>query len=124
PRDLDAAGVRPVASAQDLEAGRAEVAAVEISDDVIGYVVDICRATREAPSVALGVSPRGATMLLATSRAWAWMRGRTYVSPGDVKALAGWTLAHRMQLRPEAQLEGVTTEAVLATVLATVPVPR
>lgn len=124
PRDLAAAGVRAVASAKDLEAGRAEVAQVEISDDVIGYVVDVCRATREAPSVALGVSPRGATALLATSRAWAWMRGRTFVSPDDVKALAAWTLSHRMQLRPEAQLEGVTTEAVLATVLATVPVPR
>jgi MoxR-like ATPase len=124
PRDLNAAGVRAVASSKDLDAGRAEVAAVEISDDVIGYVVDICRATREAPSVALGVSPRGATALLATSRAWAWMRGRTFVSPDDVKALAAWTLSHRMQLRPEAQLEGVTTEAVLATVLATVPVPR
>ncbi len=124
PRDLDAAGVRPVASAKDLEAGRAEIAKVEISDDVIGYVVDVCRATREAPSVALGVSPRGATALLATARAWAWMRGRTFVSPDDVKALAAWTLSHRMQLRPEAQLEGVTTDAVLATVLATVPVPR
>jgi len=91
---------------------------------VVGYIVDIARATRTMPSVSLGVSPRGATALLAGARAWAWMRGRTFVSPDDVKALASWTLVHRMQLRPEAELEGVTVDSVLATVLSTVPVPR
>ncbi|WP_062312600.1 AAA family ATPase [Demequina rhizosphaerae] len=124
PRDLAAAGVAPVASIADLERARAEVAGVEISDDVVGYIVDLCRATREAPSVSLGVSPRGATALMQTSRAWAWMRGRTYVSPDDVKALATWTLAHRMRIRAEAELEGVTAATVLTSVLATVPVPR
>lgn len=124
PRDLAAAGVTQVASTADLEQGRREVAAVDVSDDVVGYVVDLVRATREMPSVALGVSPRGATSLLAGARAWAWMRGRTFVSPDDVKALASWTMAHRMQLRPEAELEGVTRESVLQSVLAAVPVPR
>lgn len=124
PRDLVAAGVQKVATIESLERGRAEVAQVSISDDVVSYIVDICRATREAPSVSLGVSPRGATALMATSRAWAWMRGRDFVSPDDVKALAGWTLSHRMQMRAEAELEGVTTTAVLASVLASVPVPR
>ena len=74
--------------------------------------------------MSLGVSPRGATALMATSRVWAWMRGRTYVSPDDVKALAAWTLAHRIQVRAEAELEGVTPTSVLTTVLSTVPVPR
>lgn len=124
PRDLAAAGVSQVATAEDLEAGRREMARVEVSDDIINYVVDIARATREMPSVSLGVSPRGATALIAGARAWAWMRGRTFVSPDDVKALASWTLAHRMQLRPEAELEGVTRDSVLASVLASVPVPR
>ncbi len=124
PRDLVAAGVQKVASIENLDQGRAEVAKVSISDDVVSYIVDICRATREAPSVSLGVSPRGATALMATARAWAWMRGRDFVSPDDVKALAGWTLSHRMQMRAEAELEGVTTSAVLASVLASVPVPR
>ncbi|MDN4474904.1 MoxR family ATPase [Demequina sp. SYSU T00192] len=124
PRDLAAAGVGPVASIGDLERAREEVATVEISDDVVGYIVDLCRATREAPSVSLGVSPRGATALMQTSRAWAWMRGRTYVSPDDVKALATWTLAHRMRIRAEAELEGVTAATVLTSVLATVAVPR
>jgi len=124
PRDLRGAGLSVVATVADLEAARAEVAAVEISDDVVGYIVDICRATRDAPSVALGASPRAATALMTTSRAWAWMRGRTFVSPDDVKALAAWTLAHRISVRPEAELEGVTPTAVLTSVLASVPVPR
>jgi len=124
PRDLGAAGVNVVATAADIEQGRREVAQVDISDDVVGYVVDLARATREMPSVALGVSPRGATALLAGARAWAWMRGRTFVSPDDVKALASWVVVHRMKLRPESELEGVTRESVLQTVLAAVPVPR
>ena len=75
-----------------------------------------CSATRStcaarrgtSPSLSLGVSPRGATALLATSRAWAWLSGRGYVTPDDVKALAHPTLRHRVQLRAEAELEGVT----------------
>ncbi|WP_187697873.1 MoxR family ATPase [Cellulomonas sp.] len=124
PRDLVAAGLRPVAGAGELARARAEVAAVQVSPEVLGYVVDVCRATRTSPSLALGVSPRGATALLATSRAWAWLSGRGYVTPDDVQALAHPTLRHRVQLRPEAEIEGVTTESVLDTVLASVPVPR
>ncbi|WP_297081615.1 MoxR family ATPase [uncultured Demequina sp.] len=123
-RDLAAAGVTTVATSADLEAGRSAVAQVEVSPAVAQYIVDLCRATREAPSVALGVSPRGATALLATARAWAWMRGGTFVTPDDVKALAEWTLGHRIQMRAEAELEGVTVAAVLQSVLASVPVPR
>jgi MoxR-like ATPase len=124
PRDLAAAGVRPVAGPAELAAGAAAVRGLQVSPEVIGYVVDLARATRTAPSLQLGVSPRGATALLATARAWAWLSGRDFVTPDDVKALAHATLAHRVALRPEAELEGVTTESVLATVLASVPVPR
>jgi MoxR-like ATPase len=124
PRDLAAAGVSAVAGIADLSAGRAAVLAVRSDSDLLGYVVDICRATRSSPSLQLGVSPRGATMLLATSKAWAWLSGRDFVTPDDVKALARPTLRHRVILRPEAELEGVTADSVLDTVLATVPVPR
>jgi MoxR-like ATPase len=124
PRDLGAAGVRAVAGPEDLAVATAVVRRVAVSPAVLGYVVDLARATRSAPSVSLGVSPRGATALLATSRAWAWLSGRDYVTPDDVKALARPTLRHRVQLRPEAELEGVSVDAVLETVLATVPVPR
>ncbi|MFF3512338.1 AAA family ATPase [Streptomyces sp. NPDC002573] len=124
PRDLRAAGVRPVASAADLEAARAAVAKTTVSPEITAYVVDICRATRESPSLTLGVSPRGSTALLATARAWAWLTGRDYVIPDDVKALALPTLRHRVQLRPEAEMEGVTADSVINAILAHVPVPR
>ena len=122
PRDLSA--LRPVASAADLAAGRAGVLAVTVAPEVLGYVVDVCRATRTSPSLSLGVSPRGATALLATSKAWAWLSGRDYLTPDDVKALARPTLRHRVSVRPEAELEGVTPDGVLDGVLASVPVPR
>ncbi|HLZ37829.1 MAG TPA: MoxR family ATPase [Mycobacteriales bacterium] len=124
PRDLAAAGVTRVAGPVELAAARQAVASVTIAADVLGYVVDLCRATRSSPSLALGASPRGATALLATSRAWAWLSGRDYVTPDDVKALARPTLRHRVVLRPEAELEGATADGVLDGVLASVPVPR
>ncbi|MBT2546612.1 MoxR family ATPase [Streptomyces sp. ISL-44] len=124
PRDLHAAGIRPVAGPAQLEAAREAVAKVSVSPEIAGYVVDICRATRESPSLTLGVSPRGATALLATARAWAWLTGRDYVTPDDVKALALPTLRHRVQLRPEAEMEGVTADAVITAILSHVPVPR
>ena len=124
PRDLAGAGVTAVADRGVLDAARDRVANVQVAPEVLGYAVDLCRATRMSPSLSLGVSPRGATALLATSRAWAWLSGRDYVTPDDVKALAHPTLRHRVQVRPEAELEGVTAETVLSTVLANVPVPR
>jgi MoxR-like ATPase len=124
PRDLRAAGLQPVAGVSDLAAGRAAAAAVTVAPEVLGYIVDICRATRSSPSVSLGASPRGATALLRTARAWAWLSGRDYVTPDDVKALARPTLRHRLGLRPEAELEGATSDAVLESVLATTPAPR
>jgi MoxR-like ATPase len=124
PRDLAAAGVTPVAGPEDLAAGAAAVRRVTVEPAVMGYIVDLVRATRSSPSLSLGVSPRGATALLATSRAWAWLSDRPYVTPDDVKALARPTLRHRIQLRPEAELEGTTVDGVLDTVLGSVAVPR
>jgi MoxR-like ATPase len=124
PRDLSTADITPVASAADLEAGAAAVRQVEISPEVVAYVVDLARATRSSPSLSLGVSPRGATALMNTARAWAWLNGRGYVTPDDVKALAKATLAHRLTLRPEAELEGIGVDTVLDSALGAVPVPR
>jgi MoxR-like ATPase len=124
PRDLTSAGIQPVADAADLATATDAVRGVTVTPPVMGYIVDVVRATRSSPSLALGVSPRGATALLATSQAWAWLSGREYVTPDDVKALARPTLRHRVQLRPEAELEGVNVDGVLDSVLAAVPVPR
>ena len=122
PRDLSA--VRPVANGADLQAARQAVQGVLVADEVLGYIVDIVRATRQSPSLQLGVSPRGATALLAAARSWAWLSGRGYVTPDDVKAMARPVLRHRVGLRPEAELEGATPDGVLDGILASVPVPR
>ncbi|MGW5672741.1 AAA family ATPase [Micromonospora sp. NPDC003776] len=124
PRDLRAVGVRPVATAADLAAAREAVRGVHVAEPVLGYIVDLCRATRVAPALELGASPRGATAVLATAKAWSWLAGRDHVTPDDVKAVARPTLRHRLRLRPEVELEGVTVDAVLDAVLATVPTPR
>ena len=124
PGNLAATGIRPVAGPAELAAASAAVREVRVAAEVAGYIVDLCRATRQSPSLRLGVSPRGATALQATSRAWAWLAGRDYVTPDDVKALARPTLRHRIQLRPEAEIEGASPDGVLEAVLASVPVPR
>jgi MoxR-like ATPase len=124
PGDLVAAGVSAVAGAAELRAARLAAERVRVAPEVLGYIVDLCRATRRSPSLQLGASPRGATALLRTSRAWSWLSGRDYVTPDDVKALAKGTLRHRIALRPEAELEGATTDGILDGVLASVPVPR
>ncbi|MFS8104790.1 MoxR family ATPase [Lentzea alba] len=122
PRDLSS--LNAVAGAAHLEAGSAAVRSLTVAPEVIAYVVDVCRATRQSPAVRLGVSPRGATALLAAARAWAWLSGRDYVTPDDVKSLARPALRHRLELRPEAELEGATPDGVLDGVLGTVQVPR
>ncbi len=124
PRDLAAAGLRPVAGAAELAAARQAVRTVSVAPEVLSYVVDLCRATRSSPAIALGASPRGSTALLATAKAWAWLSGRDFVTPDDVKALARPTLRHRISLRAESELEGVTVDGVLEGVLSSVPVPR
>jgi MoxR-like ATPase len=122
PRDLS--HIRPVAGPAELAAGREAVRQVLVADEVMGYIVDIAGATRASPALQLGVSPRGTTALLATSRSWAWLSGRNYVAPDDVKAMARPTLRHRIALRPEAELEGATPDGVLDGILSAVPVPR
>ncbi|GIF98371.1 AAA family ATPase [Catellatospora citrea] len=124
PRDLGAVGIKAVAGPMELAAAREAVGRVTVTEPVLGYIVDVCRATRATPSVELGASPRGATSLLATAKAWAWLGGRDHVTPDDVKVMARPTLRHRLRLTPEAELEGVTAESVLDSVLASVPTPR
>ncbi|MCC6226909.1 MAG: MoxR family ATPase [Microthrixaceae bacterium] len=124
PHDIVGAGVRPVASLADLAQARREVAAVQVEPTVLQYMVMLCRATRDTPSVQLGVSPRGAAALLHASKAWAWLSGRPYVTPDEVKAVAKPVLRHRILVRPELELEGTSPDGVLDSLLATVPAPR
>ena len=124
PHDLAATGLTAVAGPDDLRAARAEVKDVRVEGPVLDYIVALARATRESPSLTLGVSPRGAAALLHAAKAWAWLAGRAFVTPDEVKAVAKPALRHRLLLRPELELEGVTADGVLDGVLAAVPAPR
>jgi MoxR-like ATPase len=124
PHDIAAAGVEPVASAADLAAARIEIDALHVEPPVLQYIVDLARATRVSPALTLGVSPRGAAALLHAAKAWAFLAGRPYVTPDEVKAVAKPALRHRLQLRPEVEIEGTTADSILEGILASVPAPR
>ncbi|MDH3682594.1 MAG: MoxR family ATPase [Acidimicrobiia bacterium] len=123
PHDPVAAGVRSVADPATLAAARAEVAAITVEDPVLAYIIEVVRATRQSPSLSLGVSPRGAAALLKTSKAWAWLSGRAFVTPDEVKTMAKPTLRHRVLVRPELEIEGIDADRVLDGILSQVPAP-
>jgi MoxR-like ATPase len=124
PHDVRGAGVRAVAGPAELVAAGAAIQRVRVDPVVQQYIVALCRATRESPSLLLGVSPRGATWLLHAAKAWAWLSGRGFVTPDEVKAVAKPCLRHRVMVRPELEIEGTQADAVLDGILATLPTPR
>jgi len=107
-----------------LEQAQQEVKSVTVQEALFSYIVQIARRTRDWPSLSLGASPRAAVSLMAVSKAFAAMDGRDYVIPDDVKASARPVLRHRIMLRPEADLEGITPDQVLEDVLRAVEVPK
>jgi MoxR-like ATPase len=116
--------VDTVADLPALNAVRAVVRELRIAEEVIDYIVDLVRATREDVSVQFGASSRAAVMLASASRALAATQGRDFVLPDDVQQLVLPTLRHRLVLSPAAEVEGLTTEAVLERIVASVPAPR
>ncbi len=123
PRNLAAAGLRTVVTAEEIRAAQRAAASVTVADDVLGYVVDLAQATRRSPSVQLGVSPRATTALLAAAKAWAWLGGYPAITPDHVQTMLVPTWRHRIRLRPDAELEGVSVDAVLGSVLQQTRVP-
>lgn len=116
-------GIEAVVSAEEIYAAQQAVAAVEVTDDVLGYVVDLARATRQSPSVELGASPRASTGLLSAAKGWAWLNASSAVTPDHVQTMLVPVWRHRLQLRPDAQIEGVSADAVLASVVQQTRVP-
>jgi MoxR-like ATPase len=121
--DLAAAGVEPVTNGAEIVAAQRAVRATHVEPAVLGYILALATASRTSRDVALGVSPRGALALLAAAQAAATVEGRAFVTPDDVKAVAALVLAHRIILRPEAELEGASADALVARLLASVPAP-
>ena len=121
PRALDE--VHAAVTSSDIRAAQRAAAAVTATDDVIAYIVDLARATRQSPSVQLGASPRAATALLAAAKAWAWLGGYPAITPDHVQAMIVPVWRHRIRLRADAEIEGVSVDAVLTSVLRQTPVP-
>jgi MoxR-like ATPase len=122
-RELEKMNLAPIAGGL-LEQAQQEVKSVTVQEALFSYIVQVVRRTRDWPSLSLGASPRAAVSLMAVSKAFAAMDGRDYVIPDDVKACARPVLRHRIMLRPEADLEGVTPDQVLEDVLRAVEVPK
>jgi MoxR-like ATPase len=121
---LEDFGLGSVVDSGQVLAARASVAALRLAPEIVDYVVDLTRATREHRALLHGASPRAASMLALASRALAALRGRDFVIPDDVKALFCNAMRHRVILAPAAEVEGLGSDAVLRQILDAVPTPR
>ncbi len=117
-------GIELAISAAELDTAVDTVAGVKLKDDIITYIVDLIRATRETPALETGASPRAAAALATAARARAAIDGRDFVIPDDVKTLALPALRHRILLSPGAEIEGKTTDETLAGIIEQTAAPR
>jgi MoxR-like ATPase len=117
-------GVKRVVTAKSLAAANAAVGAVRLNDEVVGYVLDLVRSTRETADLASGASPRSAAQLALAARARAALDGRDYAIPDDVKALALPVLRHRVILSPGAEIEGRRADEVISGLVERAAAPR
>ncbi len=124
PARLESAGLEPRTTVEEFLGAREAVRRVTAAPAVLGYITSIVRATRGFHLLTLGASPRASVMLLEAGRALAAMRGRSYVTPDDVRDLAAPALRHRLVVAPEAEIEGTTPDRCVAEVLKRVEVPR
>jgi MoxR-like ATPase len=121
---LASGAVQPVISATDLATLREQLLQLTVREELVGYLVDLIRATRNHESVLVGAGPRATQALLLASRALAALAGRDFVTPDDIKAMAAPVLEHRLILRPEFEIEGLSVGEVIQSILQQVAVPR
>ena len=122
-REIDSLGLAPLPPGLLAEAQQ-EVKSVKVEPALFTYIVQVARRTRDWPSLSLGASPRAAISLMVVARAMAAMDARDYIIPDDVKAAAPPVLRHRVVLKPEADLEGLTADLIITDVLKAVEVPK
>ncbi|HIK39013.1 MoxR family ATPase [Thermoleptolyngbya sp. M55_K2018_002] len=123
-RRLDLSRIKPVMSVEQVLKARQQVRAVQMTDALVDYLLALVQRSRQHPDLGLGASPRSAVAWLQASKARAWLEGRDFVTPDDVKAIARPLLRHRLILRPEAQLDGQQVDEVINSLLGQVAVPR
>ncbi len=116
--------IEGIITVEQILQARKLVKAQEVKEVIFDYLIDISHRTRQHPDLSLGASPRALVAWLQAAKANAWLEGRNFVTPDDVKAVALPLLRHRVLLRPEAQLDGLSVDAVITSVLNQVPVPR
>ena len=116
--------LKPVATVADCLAARRGVQQVTVNDNAIDYLLALVQQTRQHPDLSLGASPRAAIAWLHASKSAAWLDRRQMVVPDDFKQVALPLLRHRLVLRPEAQLDGLEIDTVIAGLVERVPVPR
>lgn len=121
---LASGAVKPVLGPGELDGLRAALQQVLVRDELGAYAVDLVRATRNHESVLIGAGPRASLALIAGARAAAAIAGRDFVTPDDIRSLAVPVLGHRLVLRPEFELEGLTLDELVSRLLEEVPVPR
>jgi MoxR-like ATPase len=121
---LESGAVQKVISDEDLQKLRKELDGITIRPEVLDYIVAVVRATRSHETVLVGAGPRATQALVLAGRVQAALLDRDFVTPDDVKSLAVPVLAHRLVLRPEFEIEGLTLNEVIARILETVGVPR
>lgn len=122
-REIDKMGLLPLPAGL-LAQAQQEVQSTKVEPALFQYIVQIARRTRDWPSLSLGASPRAAISMMVVARAIAAMDARDYLIPDDVKAAAPPVLRHRVVLRPEADLEGLTADLIITDVLRAVEVPK
>lgn len=123
--DLDGMGLARLSEGGDwISRFRGQINQVGVEDGIINYVQSMMEQTRRSPNLYLGASPRGGIALLRTSQCLAALEGREFITPDDIKRMALPVLRHRVILRPEAELEGLTPDTVLSRILEGIPVPR
>jgi MoxR-like ATPase len=123
-RHLEQTGMDPVISPALLAEVRAEISQVQVEDGILKYITDIAQESRRSLDLLLGASPRASIALLLASRSYAAIQGRSYVSPDDVKYLVRPVYRHRIILKPEAEIEGLTPDTVMGRILGRIEVPR
>ncbi len=123
-KEIGNENISVVCNFEDIKRCRKEIQGVQVNEGIINYITSIVKATRNSPNLVLGASPRASIALLLTAKTYAAMEGRNFVIPEDIKELALPVLRHRIIIKPEAGIDGLTNDDAIKSILAKVEVPR